>query len=78
MIECILCATEFSKNEIENVCSNKRVLDEHLKNHGLKRVEVQSDGHCIIHSWRLGLTEGSSNMKRLAPDGNHKQFSLLQ
>lgn len=43
--------------EVKEISSNIRILDEHLSDHALKRFEVPPDGHCIIHSWRIGLEE---------------------
>lgn len=45
------CATEMS--DIYDTNS----IDAHLQSKGMKRVSVPSDGHCILHSWRLGLDE---------------------
>lgn len=38
-------------------------LDEHLYIHGMKRVDAPPDGHCIIHSWRMGLAELGTKME---------------
>ena len=65
LVSCIVCATEVSKNEAEDIIVNMRCLDEHLDSHGLKRIEVPPDGHCIIHSWRMGLKETSTDLLHL-------------
>lgn len=55
-ILCLACGTEESKLQIENY-GNVITIDAYLKTQGLKRVSVPSDGHCILHSWRIGLEE---------------------
>ena len=65
LVSCIVCATEVSKNEAEDIIVNMRCLDEHLDSHGLKRIEVPPDGHCIIHSWRMGLKQTSTDLLHL-------------
>ena len=51
---------EESKMEMEELSANLKILDQHLHDHGLKRFQVPPDGHCIIHSWRIGLEEAGS------------------
>lgn len=71
MVACMACATEISKSEIEDVSANLSILDEHLEIHGLKRIEVPPDGHCIIHSWRMGLAEACAKISMKQEDLLH-------
>ena len=48
------CGTEESKIELEN-SGNVITIDAYLQSQGMRRVSVPADGHCIVHSWRLGL-----------------------
>ena len=56
-MSCLACATEVSKCEVLEVRNYNSIMDEYLHSHGMKRVCVPPDGHCILHSWRLGLSE---------------------
>lgn len=56
------CATELSKYEIEDIDMNVSILDEHLDNNGLQRIEAPPDGHCIIHSWRMATAETGADI----------------
>ena len=51
---CMECAIEASKMVAD---ANREALDQHLDSNGLKRFEVARDGHCILHSWKVGLLE---------------------
>ena len=62
-VACIACATERSLTELE-YDDSVDTLDEHLHTHGMKRVEVPPDGHCIIHSWRMGLAAQGAKMEQ--------------
>lgn len=63
MVSCVVCATEESKIEMKDVADHVNCLDEHLDFHGLKRVKVPPDGHCIIHSWKKGLQQTSTEFE---------------
>lgn len=58
-ISCLACATEMSRKENCDTVS----IDDYLQSHGMKRVNVPADGHCILHSWQIGLAEGCSKME---------------
>lgn len=57
-MSCLACATEMSQMEnCDAVC-----IDNYLQSSGMQRVSVPADGHCILHSWRIGLAEISTEM----------------
>ena len=58
-LACIACATEMSQINDNSIDT----LDEHLYTHGMKRVDAPPDGHCIIHSCRMGLAEVGTKME---------------
>ena len=58
-ISCLACATEMS--QIESEVYDTSDIDAYLESNGMKRVSVPADGHCILHSWRLGLDEVNVN-----------------
>ena len=53
--ECMVCACEASLMEQECNQIQAQKLEEYLDQQGLKRIPVAGDGHCIIHSWKVGL-----------------------
>ena len=61
-LACIACATEMSQIETKDDDSID-TLDEHLYIHGMKRVDAPPDGHCIIHSWRMGLADVGTKLE---------------
>lgn len=57
-ISCLACATEMS--QMKNFDAS--IIDDYLQSNGMKRVSVPADGHCILHSWQMGLTEVNTEM----------------
>ena len=58
----LACAIEMSQIETKGDDSID-TLDEHLYIRGMKRVDALPDGHCIIHSWRMGLAKVGTKLE---------------